>query len=178
MVDSTIVIDVPRASFSSTELRKPDVLSAAFDNPISVRVSGRDDALIVAAESFWGRTNSLLQAYELFARAVVESGREDPSSVALGPVSYVAAWGTAERTRFLRGFAEALSQALQDNDPQVVTDYIELMSRAGDPILDDGVAGRMSDKISDRVAARVERPEQTKHSAPTESRWSTRRLSD
>ena len=71
---------------------------------------------------------------QLFTQLVVECQRPDPSMVALDEVGYIVGWTSAQRQRFVRGFAEALSTSVSEDDPTAVEAFIEFMAHANDQV--------------------------------------------
>lgn len=43
-------------------------------------------------------------------------------------------WTSAQRQRFVRGFAEALSTSIAEGDPAAVEAFLEYMAHANDPV--------------------------------------------
>lgn len=96
------------------------------------------------SEDEYERNRGVRDLTELFLRTTIEAQRSDPSPVVLGPVGYIAKWTADDRTRFLHGFAEALTASLTSNDPRPCRSFIKLMMHASDRSTNPTVTGEMS----------------------------------
>lgn len=147
------MIRSPSRSFTTSDLRRPEVVEEAFDHPVVVRDGRSGRMLYLISQSVVDAHNEMSRLTDLFVRAVVECQRPDPSPAQLGEIGFIVSWLAAERDRFLRGFAEALAAGLAADDPAPATGFISIMSHSDDPV-PDHLAGRFSASERDRLAAR------------------------
>jgi hypothetical protein len=117
--------------YTTSDLRRAEVLDKGFEGPISVRDGRTGKLAMVLPSELVGRANAVETHTQLFTRVVVECQRADPSPVVLGEARFIAEWTPTQRQRFVREFAEALAVALADNDPEVVEAFLGYSSNAG-----------------------------------------------
>jgi hypothetical protein len=128
---------------TASELRDPEVLAEAGRGPIGVYDVRRQESLVLTSRASFD-TDQRLQSYlGMLAHAVVELSRDDPSSAALGAAGYVADWLPADRSWWLRNFAEAVSAAVADGSTEPVAGFIVFASMA-----DAAVPSRLESPIS------------------------------
>jgi hypothetical protein len=120
--------------YTTSDLRRAEVLDRGFEGPISVRDGRTGKLAMVMPSELVGRANAVETYTELFTRVVVECQRADPSPVVLGEARFIADWTSSQRQRFVREFAEALAAALTDNDPEIVEAFLGYSSHAGQPV--------------------------------------------
>ncbi|MCZ7537149.1 MAG: hypothetical protein M5T61_15435 [Acidimicrobiia bacterium] len=125
------VLGTPIASFSKSELRRPEVTERASVGPVEIRASGSTAALLLVPESAVEALRELQHAAEEFVRMVVELRRPNPSPVVLGPVGFIAAWPKEQQDRFLEGYAEALVASLRSEDSAPLRSYVATMAAPG-----------------------------------------------
>ncbi len=111
---------------TASELRDPEVLAEAGRAPIGVYDSRRQDSLVLTSRAAFDLDQELHRYMGLLAHAVVELGRADPSPVALGEVGYVTTWLPADRTWWLRSFAEVIATAATDGTTEPIAGFIRL----------------------------------------------------
>jgi hypothetical protein len=122
------------STYTTSDLRRSEVLDEAFVRPVSVRDGKTGNLLVMLPQASVNRTNEVLRYVQLFARVVVECQRPDPSSVGLEQAAYVVDFTPAQRQQFIREFAEALSTSVTEDDPEAVAAFIRYMSHANDPV--------------------------------------------
>ncbi len=142
------MIAAPVHSYTTTDLRRADVLSEAFDRPVAVRDGKSGHMLVMLPMELIERSNSLNGYTQLLCRVLIECQRPDPSPAVLGPVAYICDWSRDRQTQFIRGLAEALAEGAEQTDPAAVAAYIEVMSHADDhlPTQFDSGSGTKADR--------------------------------
>lgn len=147
------ILDAPVATYSRSDLRKPEVLEVAQQGPVEIRNPSGD--LLLLRRSDVDRIRELRDAVEDFLRVLVEVRRPDPSPIVLGDVGFVSNWSAEDRAKFLEGYAEALDASLRANDPNPVRLFIKAM--VSSPRVSDrpDFDGRISDTAYEGLAARL-----------------------
>ncbi len=128
------VITSPQRAYTTSDLRRAEVIDEAFSQPVAVRDGKTGDLLLMVPQALINRSNEVARYTQLFTRVVVECQRLDPSSVALDEASYIVDFTAAQRQQFVREFAEALSTSLTEDDPAAVAAFIAYMSHANDTV--------------------------------------------
>lgn len=149
------MVGAPLASYTKSELRKPEVVKQAFQGPVEIVVGGGADPLLLMSRALVEAHAELQRLTEVFVRMVVELQRDDPSAVVLGEVGYIAAWSPEDRQRFVAGFAEALATSLRAGDPRAARGYISLMETAGHSTARRDLTGEVSGRARAAVADRL-----------------------
>lgn len=119
---------VPSSSYTTTDLRRPEVVEAAMRGPIVVREGKTGRTLVVLTQETVDRCNMVAYYAGLLARAVVELQRADPSPAHLGEISFLVELAPARRDQVFRGFAEAVAAALGSGDATPAADFIAYMA--------------------------------------------------
>lgn len=152
-VNHMSILDVPIASFTRSDLRRPEVVETAQRGPVKIR--NADGDLVLVAQTEVDRARELRSEAHNFLRVLVEVRRSAPSPVILGDVSFVADWSAEDRERFMEGYAEALDLSLRDNDITPLRLFIKTMRaperRTDRPDFD----GRIDPSAHNRIAARL-----------------------
>jgi hypothetical protein len=128
------MITAPHTTYTTSDLRRAEVIDEAFSQPVSVRDGKTGDLLLMVPQALINRSNEVARYTQLFTRVVVECQRPDPSSVALDRASYIVDFTPAQRQQFVREFAEALSSSLTEDDPAAVEAFIAYMSHANNAV--------------------------------------------
>jgi hypothetical protein len=128
------MISASNAIYTTSDLRRAEVIDEAFQHPVSVRDGKTGNLLVMLPQAFVNRSNAVQHYTQLFTRVVVECQRPDPSSVALDEAGYIVSWTHAQRQKFVREFAEALSTSINEGDPAAVESFIAYASHASDPV--------------------------------------------
>ena len=148
------MITTPVQSHNTSELRRAELIEESFVRPVSIRGKAGRRMLMVPQDTV-DRNNEINRYAQLISRVLIECQRSDPSTAVLGEVAYIRDWSPDRQAQFLRGFAEALVAAVADNDPTIVSTYIEVMSHADDPLLPQFDSGRGTQVDRDRVEAHM-----------------------
>lgn len=143
-------------TYTTTDLRRPEVLDEALSHPVAVR-DGRSGRLLFLApvETLQGSADLLDRTRTLLA-ALVEHGRDRPSPAALGSLHFIAGWSADRRQRFLLGMIEALAASIADDDPAPVDAYVKYMSRADEPAA-PATSPTFLDRFADQLGERLAR---------------------
>ena len=110
--------------YTTSDLRRADVIDEAFQHPVSVRDGKTGNLLVMLPQAFVNRSNAVQHYTQLFTRVVVECQRPDPSPISLDKAGYIVGWTPAQRQKFVRDFAEALSTSINEDDPAAVEAFI------------------------------------------------------
>jgi hypothetical protein len=137
-------------------VRDPEVLRAGSRGPVAIREGKTGAVLVLMPQQLVEAHNEVQRLAALFVRVVVESQRADPSSAHLDEAGFIAEWSASERTRFVRGFGEALAASLAADDPAPAQAFVSLMSHAND-VVPAPLDGVFSEPVSEALAARFSR---------------------
>ena len=155
-----LMIALPTLTHATSDLRNSSVIDESFVRPVSIRGKG-GGLMVMIPKEIIDRNNEVSRFAQMLGIAIIESQRSDASPAVLGDIGYIASWDEDRRAQFLRGFAEALVAGIADNDPEVVSTYIEVMSHAADPLLPqfDSSRGTQADRdrVDEHMAARSRR---------------------
>ena len=150
------MLEQPIRTFQKSELRKPEVVTCAQDGPVEIRVGPTQDSLYLLPRRILLAQDELNRFTMLYVRMTVELTRPEPSPAILGDVGYIADWPAGERSNFADGFAEALSEAIRLNDPDIVRAYITIMEKTPPAGLDrPDLTGDLSDEAIAALSARL-----------------------
>ncbi len=120
--------------FTTSDLRRAEVLDEAFVHPVAVRDGKTGRLMLMVPQQTIDFANELSSYTQLFARVVVECQRPDPSPVSLDRAGYIADWTVAQRQQFVREFAEALSASITEGNPDAIDAFLDYMAHATAPI--------------------------------------------
>ena len=156
------MIVAPTRSYTTSDLRRPAVLDEAYQGPVAVRDGKTGNLILMLPMEMVERSNALSSYTQLLCRVVIECQRADPSPAVLGPVGYITNWSPDRRSHFVRGLAEALAAGAEQNSPEIVDAYIEVMAHADDslPAQFDPGAGTAADRrrVRRHVGAPTQQP--------------------
>lgn len=148
------MIATPTRVYTTSDLRRAEVLDEAFVRPVQVRDGKTGGLMLMMPQDLVNRSNEIGRYTQLFARVVVECQRPDPSSVALDEAAYIVDWTPEQRQQFVREFAEALSASITEQSPEPVGAFIAYMAHAGDAVAAQFHASFL-DGEHDRLTARL-----------------------
>ncbi len=148
------VIATPSRVYTTSDLRRAEVLDEAFVRPVQVRDGKTGGLMLMVPQELVNRSNEVGRYTQLFARVVVECQRPDPSSVALDEAAYIVDWTPDQRQQFVREFAEALSASITEQSPEPVEAYIAYMAHSRDVVAPQFHASFL-DGEHERLAARL-----------------------
>jgi hypothetical protein len=149
------LLDAPVATFSKSELRKPEVVKAAEHGLVEIRTGGPTDPLVLVPGAAVQVIRDLRRAAEEFLRVFAELRRERPSRIVLGDVAFVADWDPEDRDRFLEGYAEALDASLRTESTAPLRAFVSAMDSVARHVESPKVEGRIAPDAHDALAARL-----------------------
>ena len=148
------MVVAPASSYTTTDLRRPEVVDAALRAPVAVRESKTGQTLVLLTQQTVDQGNEVMRYAELLARAVVELQRPDPSRAHLGDLGFVTELAPTLQTQILRGFAEAVAVAINANDPKPVEDFITYLAGVQPPA-SGPLIGQFSEQTNQALARRL-----------------------
>jgi hypothetical protein len=122
------MITASHSSYTTSDLRRAEVVDEAFVRPISVRDGKTGRMLLMVPQETINQSNAVSRYTQLFTRLVVECQRPDPSPVGLDEASFVIDLQPDQRQFFLREFAEALSASVAEDNPEAIEAYLTYMA--------------------------------------------------
>ncbi len=128
------MISASHSSYTTSDLRRAEVVDEAFVRPVSVRDGKTGKMLLMVPQELINLSNGVSRYTQLFTRLVVECQRADPSSVGLEEASFVVDLSPRQRQSFLRDFAEALSTSVAEDNPDAVEAYLTYMAGSAKPV--------------------------------------------
>lgn len=128
------MIRPPRSAYTTSDLRRSEVIDEALTHAVSVREGRTGQLLLLMPQAMVDRSNEVARYMQLFARLVVECQRDDPSSVSLEQIGFILDFTVEQRNRFIREFAEALSASISEDDPEAVEAFVRYARHASDPV--------------------------------------------
>ncbi len=146
---------VPVASFSRSRLRDPEVVAAAVNGLVEIRIGSDHDSLAMLPMSAIRAREEVRQLTQTFVRAMVALRQPDPSAVLLGDVAYVADWSPEERDQFLYGFAEAIAESLRVDDPAPARFYVQVLASRDVEFRSPQFTGEVSGDTANALEARI-----------------------
>ena len=149
------MISTPTRSYTTSDLRRAEVLDEAFIRPVSVRDGKTGNMMLMVPQELIDRINNVSDYAQLLGRVIIECQRADPSTAVLGPTAYISGWNPERQAHFVRGFAEAVVKGAADNNPGAIAAYIEVMSHADDALLPQFDSGRGSRADRERVERHI-----------------------